>query len=365
MMSLTHHTWEGAVSRMIRESEDLSEWKAEPSRKKVNQVILRIKKVHPPVDSITVRGFLLKTADMIKFQTLVIIILIIAGFSLATATPSAAKIVIDHIGRQVRIPDDPRRVVALAPSITEIIFAHERQDRLVGVTTYSDFPPEATKLPKVGSYVHLNLERIVALKPDLCIAIKDGNPRAVAQRLDSLKIPVYAMNPRNLETVMQTVLQIGELLMANERADILVRQMRSRIQRIKSLVAGVTHRPRVFYQIGISPIVSVGTHTFMHELIDLAGGTNLAQGPVAYPRFSREQVLALSPEVFIITSMARVAVFDQVKKEWSRWPNLPAARNKRIFLEDSNLFDRPTPRLVDGLEVLTRLIHPELFEEAK
>jgi iron complex transport system substrate-binding protein len=164
---------------------------------------------------------------------------------------------------------------------------------------------------------------------------------------------------------MQTVREIGGLLNVEEKADKLVQGMRFRIQKVKSLVAKAAHRPRVFFQIGVSPIVSVGTHTFVHEIIVLAGGRNLAEGPVAYPRFSQEQVLALSPEIFIITSMERSAVFEQVKAEWSRWPNMPAARNHRIFLEDSNLFDRPTPRLVDGLELMVRLIHPELFKEAK
>jgi len=130
-------------------------------------------------------------------------------------------------------------------------------------------------------------------------------------------------------------------------------------------VAKAAYRPRVFFQIGISPIVSVGTNTFMHELIVLAGGKNLAQGTVTYPRFSREQVLVLSPEVLIITSMARAEIFEQVKAEWSRWPNMPAIRDHHIFLENSNFFDRPTPRLVDGLELLVKLIHPELFDETQ
>ncbi len=280
-------------------------------------------------------------------------------------TPSDAKIVTDQLGRQVTVPDNPQRVVALAPNITEIIYALGQENLLKGVTLYSDFPPAAATLPKVGSYVQLSLEKIVALKPDLCIAIKDGNPRVVANRLQSLNIPVYAVDPRNLETVMQTVLEIGNLLNANQRADFLVQRMRSRVLKVKSLVAKAAYRPRVFFQIGISPIVSVGTDTFMHELIVLAGGKNLAQGPVSYPRFSREQVLVLSPEIFIITSMARAAVFEQVKAEWSRWPNMPAIRDHRIFLEDSNYFDRPTPRLVDGLELLVKLIHPELFDETQ
>ncbi|MEE8480720.1 MAG: cobalamin-binding protein [Desulfobacterales bacterium] len=298
-----------------------------------------------------------------KCRYRLIVLLVITGLSLSKAAQSAAGTVLDQLGRQVNVPDNPQRIVALAPNITEIIFALGQEHRLKGVTRYSDFPSEAAKLFKVGSYVHLDLERIVALNPDLCIAIKDGNPRLVAQRLESLKIPVYAVDPKNLDTIMNTIIEIGKLLDADEKAKMLVRDMRFRIQRVKSLVEKAAHRPGVFFQIGISPIVSVGTPTFIHELIVLAGGTNLASGPIPYPRFSREQVLALSPEVFIITSMARAAVFEKVKAEWSQWPNLPAVRNQHIYLQDSNLFDRPTPRLVGGLELLVRLIHPELFEE--
>jgi len=288
----------------------------------------------------------------------------LTGLLLISArAPSVAKTITDQLGRHVTVPDKPQRVVSLAPSITEIVFALDQGHRLQGVTTYSDFPPEAVKLPKVGSYVHLDLEKIVALKPDLCIAIKDGNPRVIAQRLESLKIPVYAVDPNNLETIMKTVLEIGTLLNAKGRANQLVQNMDLRIQKVKSLVAKATHRPRVFFQIGVTPIVSVGTRTFIHELIVKAGGTNLAAGPVPYPRFSREKVLALSPEIIIITSMARSAIFEKVKAEWGKWPNMPAVQNRRIFVEDSNFFDRPTPRLVDGLELLIRLIHPELVEK--
>ena len=282
---------------------------------------------------------------------------------ISEGSPSVAKTITDQLGRHVAVPDKPQRVVSLAPSITEIVFALDQGHRLQGVTTFSDFPPEAVKLPKVGSYVHLDLEKIVALKPDLCIAIKDGNPRVIAQRLESLKIPVYAVDPNNLETIMKTVLEIGTLLNAKDRANQLVQNMDLRIQKVKSLVAKTTHRPRVFLQIGVSPIVSAGTHTFIHELIVIAGGTNLAAGPIPYPRFSREKVLALSPEIIIITSMARSAVCEKVKAEWEKWPNMPAVRNQRIYVENSNFFDRPTPRLLDGLELLIQLIHPELVEK--
>lgn len=283
---------------------------------------------------------------------------------LTWTTPASAVTVIDQTGRKVHVPDDPQRIIALAPNITEIVFALKQEHRLIGVTRYSDFPLDAAKLSKVGSYVHLDLEKIVALKPDLCIAIKDGNPKTMVQKMVSLNIPVYAVNPMSLDTVIKTVDEIGKLLNAGHHAKILVHNMRSRIYRVKTLVEKTVHRPGVFFQIGISPIVSVGTPTFIHELIDLAGGTNLAAGSVPYPRFSKEQVIALSPEIIIITSMSRAAVFEQVKADWNKWPHLPAVKNQQIFLEDSNLFDRPTPRLVDGLELLARLIHPECFGEA-
>ena len=274
----------------------------------------------------------------------------------------AAGTFVDQLERQITMPDNPQRLISLAPSITEIIYALEQENRLKGVTRYSDFPAAATKLPKIGSYVRLDLERIVALNPDLCIAIKDGNPRETIDRLDSLKIPVYVVNPRNLKTVLETIIEIGNILNADEKAENLLTNLRNRIQRAQSLITQDTYRPGVFFQIGISPIVSVGSDTFLHELIVLAGGKNLADGKTPYPRFSREQVLALAPEIFIVTSMARQAVFEQVKAEWRRWPSMPAVRNERIFLVDSNLFDRPSPRLVDGLELLIKLIHPELLK---
>ena len=265
------------------------------------------------------------------------------------------------MGREVLVPDDPQRVVSLAPSITEIVFALGEGHRLKGVTQHCDYPPEAGSLPKVGSYVHLDVERIAALKPDLCLGTRDGNPREVAEKLEALNIPLYAVNPRDLETVMHTLLEIGRLLHAEERAEVLVKDMRGRIEGVKVRVAGTGERPTVFFQIGIVPIVSVGTNTFIDELIATAGGRNLAAGSTPYPRFSKEQVVALEPEVIIITSMTRGQDFEPVRDEWNQWDNLPAVRNRRIHIVESDLFDRPSPRLVEGLELLSRLIHPELW----
>jgi len=267
------------------------------------------------------------------------------------------RMVTDMLGRAVRIPDTPMRIVSLAPSITEIIFALEQGHRLRGVTRFSDYPTSAQALPKVGSYVQLDLERIVSLRPDLCIAVKDGNPKAVVARLESLGIPVFAVDPRDLNAVLETIATLGGLLDAQNAADALVLDLEKRIQAVVQRRERPSRRPTVFFQIGLSPIVSVGTDTFIHELIVLAGGVNLAAGPVPYPRFSREEVVAMAPDLIIITSMAREGIFETIRSEWQRWKNMPAASNDGIVLVDSNLFDRASPRLVDGLERLADIIH--------
>lgn len=272
------------------------------------------------------------------------------------------RLVSDLLGRQLTIPEQPQRVVALAPSITEIVYALQKEESLVGVTRFSDYPQAAQALPKVGSYVHLDVERIAALKPDLCIGIKDGNPAVVVDKLQAMNIPVFAVNPHDLESVMQSILAIADLLGATHKARVIVDDMTARIQKVNACTAKETHTPRVFFQIGVSPIVSVGSNTFINELITLAGGVNVAAGGSAYPRFSREQVIALAPEVIVISSMARETIFEQVKNEWLQWPVIPAVANKAVFIAPTNIFDRPTPRLVDGLELLAQYIHPEIFE---
>ena len=289
-------------------------------------------------------------------------IVIMLMLALVVAKTGESRLARDQAGRTVSVPDNPLRVVSLAPSITEIVFALGEGDRLKGVTQHCDFPADAQSLPKIGSYVHLDLERIVALKPDLCIARSGRQSRGMWWRsLKHLGIPVYTVDPRNLDTAVDTVLEVGQLLNATTKAQHLANEMRARIERVKVRVAGTGGHPRVFFQIGTAPIVSAGTNTVIHELIVTAGGQNLADGPASYPRFSMEQVLALQPEVIIITSMTKEPDLEQMSAEWRQYEGLPAVRNNRIFIVDADLFDRPTPRIINGLETLAGIIHPELF----
>jgi iron complex transport system substrate-binding protein len=215
-------------------------------------------------------------------------------------------------------------------------------------------------LTRVGSFIRPDIEKIVALQPDLCIAIKEGNPRDLVMKLESFKIPVYVINPSDLDGIMATVLELGQLIDAGSKAEFFVQDLRERIGRVKSRVAQVKLRPKVFFQISAAPILSVGTHTFIHELITLAGGDNVAQGTTRYPRFGLEQVLKLQPDVIIISSMLKNQETEQARDNWNEWPGIPAVRDGRTFVVDADLFNRPSPRLVEALEILSQLIHPEI-----
>lgn len=267
----------------------------------------------------------------------------------------------DQAGRLVKAPAKVQRIVALAPSITEIIYALGQEKRLVGVTQYSDYPEAAKGLPKIGSYVRLDLERIVALKPDICFGIREGNPKHQVEKIEALGIPVYVIDPRDTGGIMEAIRGMGAALGVSGRAESLALEMSRRIARVSRLANTAAFRPRVFFQVDAAPIITAGSNTFTHELITLAGGQNLGAGPVPYPRLSWEQALALSPEIIVITSMAGGHSPESLKAQWRQWPQLPAVQQNRLHVVDAGLFDRPTPRLVDGLEALARIVHPELY----
>ena len=289
------------------------------------------------------------------------IILILVITILLQSGSLLAESVTDQVGRTLTVPENPTRVIALAPSITEVIYDLEQEKRLVGVTQYSTHPSKAKLLPRVGSYVRLDIEKIVSLKPDLCFAIKDGNPKHVIDKIVSLGIPVYVIDPRNLLQIMDTITRLGSLLNAEQTAADLVADMENRVGRVQTLVRGANNKPRVFFQIDAEPLFSAGNNTFIHELIELAGGINTAAGEDPYPRYSWEDILVLQPEIVLISSMAGGLDPEDLIKTWRKWDQLSAVNNDKVFVVDADLFDRPTSRLVDGLEVIAGIIHPELF----
>ena len=295
---------------------------------------------------------------MMKRTILFLVLVVLAIVPLV----ASARQLVDQAGRTVTVPERIGRVVSLAPSLTEIVFALGREDLLVGTTEYSDTPPEAKRLPRVGSYVRIDVEKVAALKPDLCLSIRDGNPLHAVRRIESLGIPVYVVDPHDLAEIMVMINGLGELLGAEELAAGITGDMQHRIERVRAKLAGEPARPAVFFQIDAEPIVSAGRGTFIHELITAAGGRNLAaDAGQAYPKFSWEDVLHFRPEVAIIASMAGGHTPERLTAGWRKWPQVPAVRNGRVHVVEAHLVDRPTPGLVEGLETFARLIHPELF----
>ncbi len=289
-----------------------------------------------------------------------IILILVLTFLLQSGGVTAGSVT-DQVGRTLVVPENPTRVIALAPSITEIIYDLGQEKRLVGVTQFSTYPSEAESLPRVGSYIRLDIEKIISLKPDLCLATKDGNPKHIIDKIVSLGIPVYVINPRNLQQIMDAITSLGSLLHAKQAAAELVIKMEKRIGQVQARVKKGNRKPRVFFQIDAEPLFSAGTNTFIHELIELAGGINTTAGEVSYPRYSWEDIILLQPEIVLISSMAGGLEPEYLVKSWKRWVLLSAVKNNQIYVVDAELFDRPTPRLIDGLETIAAIIHPELF----
>ena len=263
-----------------------------------------------------------------------------------------ARQVVDQAGRTVTLPDDPRRVVALAPNITEMVFLLGEGGRLKGVTKYSNEPAAARALPRVGSYVRLDIEKILALKPDLCLAVKDGNPLATVERLEGLGIPVYVIDPKNLADIMDVV--TGSAISWGP----------GRRPRRSSPTCGTVSpgwrpggRPPPAAPGSSSrsmppPSSRPGRGTFLDELITLAGGENLAArtGLPVIPYSTGSRSCGWRREVVIVASMAGGHSAAELEAGWRRWPQVPAVSNGRLYVVTADLFDRPTPHLVDGLE---------------
>ncbi len=217
----------------------------------------------------------------------------------------------DEVGRDVAVSSPPRRIVSLAPSITETLFALGLDREIVGVTRLSDYPEAARSKPRVGTFINISLERVVSLNPDLVIGTADGNRKETVLQLERVGIPVYVVNPKSCEEIFHTILDIGKITGREKRAEELVTDLRGRIDQIASSLEGLK-RPRVFLQIGVSPIITVGSGTLHNELILRAGGGNVYDGvAVSYPRCGIEDVIARKPDIIILSSMKEGGRFSR------------------------------------------------------
>lgn len=291
-----------------------------------------------------------------------LLILCISIFLATSISYSATQKFKDEAGREVTFSFPPKRIVSLAPNITEILFSLGLDEEIVGVSIHCNFPEKAKNKVRVGSYISLHFERITSLKPDLIIATGAGNTRDMVDRLGTLGFQTYVIYPKNFDDILQSIAHIGQVVNREKEARMILEGMRKRSQRVTELTRGLP-RPKVFIQIGDAPVVTVGQGSFADDLIRLAGGENIAgKEKEVYPRFGMEEILKRSPEVIVISSMNPKGDYQKIFQEWTRWKTLPAVKNGRIHLIDSDLLDRPSPRIIDGLEELAKFLHPERFK---
>jgi len=224
----------------------------------------------------------------------------------------------DSLGREVNLKREPGRIVSLAPNITEILFSLGLGEKVVGVTRFSYYPAEAAKKPKVGSYIHLNAEKIISLSPDLVIGTVAGNKPGVIKLVEQAGIQSFIVNARDIQQVLETITAVGRVCGVPDKADLLAMNLRSRLEKVRQKI-GARRKPLVFLQINLKPIMTVNSNSFLHDLIQQAGGINMAKDlEITYPRISIEEVIMRRPEVIIISSMDRSGKFEKARQDWKK-----------------------------------------------
>jgi len=285
----------------------------------------------------------------------------------APPTAAAGITITDMAGRSVTIAAPPQRIISIAPSNTEILFALDLASRIVAVDDFSDFPAAAKSLPKIGgSNAKYNIEQIVALKPDL-ILTAGLTPPEVVKQLEDLKLTVVVLGTQQttLDSIFSDITLAGKITGQIEQATRLTGAMQTQLDTLKATLATAKDKPRVYWELdGTDPSkpFSVGPGNFVNDLIGLAGGSNIFQTASSpFPQVSAEQIVSANPEVIILSDAAYGISVESVGQR-AGWQSIAAVKQQRVAPMDDSLVSRPGPRIVDGLAATAKIIHPELFK---
>jgi len=275
-----------------------------------------------------------------------------------TASPFPAALT-DFQNRSVTIPARPERLVSIGPSITAFLFALGAGPRVVGVDDFSDEPGEAATREHVGG-IKVNFEKVVALKPDLVFSVKFSD--GTIEKLQSASLNVLVVDPQSVSDVAKTAALLGKAVGADGEA--LARSIQQRVDAVKAKTANVANRPRVYHEIDASDpakIFTVGPGSYINDLIDIAGGANIAaRAASAYPQLSAEEILKTDPEIIVLAADVYSPKPSDVAARQG-WSIIAAVKNNRIVTIDPNLINRPGPRVGEAAEAYAKLVHPELF----
>ncbi|MBI4457192.1 MAG: ABC transporter substrate-binding protein [Acidobacteria bacterium] len=269
------------------------------------------------------------------------------------------RTVMDQLSRPITISPYPRRIVSMAPSVTEMLYALGVWDRVVGVTLYDTYPPDCDSRTRIGDMLRPNLEVILSLKPDLVVATVNGNYRGNVEKLQSLGIPVFVVSASHIEEILQSFRLLGDALNERSRADQVIHQMRRGIEQLRTRLAAQPFI-RVLYLNWIDPIIVPGGDAFENEALALAKVDSLTRDlfKERYMRYSPEQIIRLSPE-YILTVQHNAEGLQNIL-ESRRWTAIPAVRKRRVYIV-SDLIQHPSQRILEGIEEVARKLHPEAF----
>lgn len=294
-------------------------------------------------------------AGVLLFACFLIFVSCQSGRTNLADAPVPTREVVDDFGRRVKIPLKIERAVSLAPNLTENIFAVGAGDRLVGVTTFCNYPDEARKIQKIGDTINPSMEAIIALKPNIVFISTASQIESFTQTLDQQNIAVFVTGPKDLEGVYRNLYQIGEIFGTDDEARRKVEEMRRRVADVEARAANAP-QVKVFVQISKEPLFTIGKDSFLTEIIRRGGGVSVtADVPTAYPKFSKETALALQPEAIILSESEDNPEPNDVFKD------SPAVKNGRVYKINADLLARPSPRIVDALERVAKDLHPEDF----
>ena len=279
-----------------------------------------------------------------------------------TATVAAVAFpatVTDFQNRSVTVPARPERIVSIGPSITEFLFALGTGARVVGTDDFSDEPAAAKQLEKVGG-IKVNFEKVVSLKPDLVLSVKFSD--GTIEKLASAGLLVLVVDPQSAGNVARTAILLGRAVGSD--GETLARDIQKRVDDVRAKTVAATTKPRVYHEIDASDptkIFTVGPGSYIADLIDIAGGQNIAaRASSAYPQLSAEEILRSDPEIIVLAAADYSAKPEQVAAR-AGWSVIAAVKNKRIFTIAPNLINRPGPRVGEAAEAYAKLVHPELF----
>lgn len=301
---------------------------------------------------------------MQKYFWMCVLLVILVGVIACAPTPTptpAAQTFTDDAGRVVALKGAPARIVSLAPSNTEVLYALGLGARVVGVTQYCNFPPEAKEKPTVGGFAKIDLEKVVGLNPDLVLAT-NLHAKSVAPELEKRGIVVAIVEPKNVDDVLAKITFIGKLTGASESAAKLTAQLKARIDAVMTKVATAKTKPRVFYEIDKS-LYTPGPGSYIDDLLTKAGGVNIAaDAKSSYAQLSPEAIIAKDPEVILLGDMLFGESPESVRAR-PGWVNISAVKTGRIVpIPNEDVVARPGPRIVEGLETIARALYPDLFK---